>query len=74
MFEFLYLQQEDEDEEGEDGEEEEEVVGNGTRNSADKRRQLWWKAHQRTEERNVGDPDSYNARVFLFISPVVLMR
>uniref|UniRef100_A0A8C7I5S7 Piezo type mechanosensitive ion channel component 2 n=1 Tax=Oncorhynchus kisutch TaxID=8019 RepID=A0A8C7I5S7_ONCKI len=58
----------------EDGEEEEEMVGNGTRNSADKRRQLWWKAHQRTEERNVGDPDSYNAQVFLFISPVVLMH
>ncbi|XP_070990008.1 piezo-type mechanosensitive ion channel component 2 [Oncorhynchus clarkii lewisi] len=52
----LWLQEpieEDEEEEGEDGEEEEEVVGNGTRNSADKRRQLWWKAHQRTEERNL---------------------
>ncbi|XP_038859228.1 piezo-type mechanosensitive ion channel component 2-like [Salvelinus namaycush] len=43
---------ENEEEEGEDGEEEEEVVGNGTGNSADKRRHLWWKANQRTEERN----------------------
>ncbi|XP_045549637.1 piezo-type mechanosensitive ion channel component 2 [Salmo salar] len=52
---LIWLQEEedDEEEEGEDGEEEEEeAVGNGTRNSADKRRQLWWKAHQRTEERN----------------------
>ncbi|XP_029601827.1 piezo-type mechanosensitive ion channel component 2-like [Salmo trutta] len=47
------IEEDDEEEEGEDGEEE-EAVGNGTRNSADKRRQLWWKAHQRTEERNVG--------------------
>uniref|UniRef100_A0A667ZVF6 Piezo type mechanosensitive ion channel component 2 n=1 Tax=Myripristis murdjan TaxID=586833 RepID=A0A667ZVF6_9TELE len=32
---------------------EEELVGNGTNNSADKKRQLWWKSHQGTDEKNV---------------------
>ncbi|XP_029930817.1 piezo-type mechanosensitive ion channel component 2 isoform X2 [Myripristis murdjan] len=40
------------DDEVSDTNEEEELVGNGTNNSADKKRQLWWKSHQGTDEKN----------------------
>lgn len=33
--------------------EEEELVGNGTNNSAERKRQLWWKSQQGTDEKNV---------------------
>ncbi|XP_034147363.1 piezo-type mechanosensitive ion channel component 2 isoform X2 [Esox lucius] len=46
----LWLQEPVEEDEKE---EQEEVMGNGTSKSADKKRQLWWKAHQHTEERNL---------------------
>ncbi|XP_071780421.2 piezo-type mechanosensitive ion channel component 2 [Centroberyx gerrardi] len=41
------------DDEDGDMNEEEDLVGNGTNNSADKKRQLWWKAHQGTDEKNL---------------------
>lgn len=36
--------------------EEEELVGNGTNNSAERKRQLWWKSQQGTDEKNVSRP------------------
>ncbi|KAL0966952.1 hypothetical protein UPYG_G00302680 [Umbra pygmaea] len=47
----LWLQEPVEEDEKE--EEEQVVLENGTSNSAGKKRHLWWKAHQRTEERNL---------------------
>ncbi|KAM6948367.1 piezo-type mechanosensitive ion channel component 2 [Aplochiton taeniatus] len=48
---------------------EEEAVGNGTSNSADKKRQLWWKAHQRTEERKlISTQDAYSTSEVLVVT------
>ena len=33
--------------------EEEELVGNGTNNSANRKRQMWWESRQGTDEKNV---------------------
>ncbi|KAF7662015.1 hypothetical protein LDENG_00248340 [Lucifuga dentata] len=53
----LWLQEPIEELEGDNDrnmneEEEEELAGNGTNNSANKKRQLWWKSHQGTDEKN----------------------
>ncbi|XP_028832958.1 piezo-type mechanosensitive ion channel component 2 isoform X2 [Denticeps clupeoides] len=61
----LWLQDPTITEEGEDVDEGEDAGGN----AADRRRQLWWRAHQKTEERNAVVVTS-NGTSFQYVAPL----
>lgn len=55
LFLFDFILQEENEEEEEEEKEGNEAVGNNVAHTSDRKRLLWWRARQKTEERNVRD-------------------
>lgn len=53
MVVLIFLQEENEEEEEEEEKEGNETMGNNVAHTSDRKRLLWWRVRQKTEERNV---------------------